>query len=66
MPLFGWWHRKEKRPGGGGNSASPETQEEVTTRVPEYETVLMRVDAAIEKADQLQKEIEPPVRRCGC
>lgn len=57
------FRKKTKRPSGGGDSSLEMV--DITGQVPQIDDVLAEVDKALEKAQQLEKQIRPQ-SRCGC
>lgn len=57
------FRKKRKRPSGGGDS-SLETVD-ITDQVPQIDDVLTEVDKALEKIQQLEKQLRPR-GICGC
>jgi hypothetical protein len=57
------FRKKEKRPTGGGGSSLDTT--DIACQVPKIDDVLEEVDKAIEKANQIQRQL-PGEQCCIC
>lgn len=56
------FRKKTNRPTGGGETSLETT--DISKDVPEIDDILAEVDKALEKAELIQRQVQP--RGCGC
>ena len=62
--LMDRFRKKTKGPNGSGGSSLGTV--DISDQVPEVDDVLADVDKALKKATELEKQLKPQQRGCGC